>query len=97
VGAYRALRQLYLEPGRDIAVIGLRDNPACQSLLPKLTCFKLDLEALGLALSEAVVATLADPTNADFSHLQRRWPMGLELGSSHDPKTSLTPESNAQV
>ena len=97
VGAYRALRQLHLEPGRDIAVIGLRDNPACRSLLPKLTCFKLDLEALGLALSEAVVATLADPMNADFPHLQRRWPMGLELGSSHDPQTSLTLESNAQL
>jgi hypothetical protein len=78
-------------------VIGLRDNPACRSPLPKLTCFKLDLEALGLALSEAAVATLADPMNADFPHLQRRWPMGLELGSSHDSQTSLTLESNVQL
>jgi DNA-binding LacI/PurR family transcriptional regulator len=83
VGAYRALRALGLEPGRDIAVIGLRDNPACLSLSPPLTCFTLDLEALGLALAGAVAGTLNGQTSAGVSPLQRRWPMTLRSRDSH--------------
>lgn len=91
VGAYRALRALGLEPGRDIAVIGLRDNPACRSLSPALTCFTLDLEALGLALAKAVAGTLSAQPSTDIPHLQQRWPMTLRPGESH--KTSATPFS----
>lgn len=83
VGAYRALRAMGLEPGQDIAVIGLRDNPACRSLLPELTCFTLDLEALGLALADAVVETLAGHGKAEVLHSQRRWPMQLLRARSH--------------
>ncbi|KTT72031.1 substrate-binding domain-containing protein [Sphingomonas endophytica] len=83
VGAYRALRGLGCEPGRDIAVIGLRDNPTCRALSPDLTCFTLDLNALGLALAEELVAILADRDSGTRAPLQRRWPMELRLRDSH--------------
>jgi DNA-binding LacI/PurR family transcriptional regulator len=83
VGAYRALRRLGREPGRDIAVIGLRDNPTCQALSPDLTCFTLDLNALGLTLAQELVAILAQQDAGTHVPLQLRWPMELRMRQSH--------------
>ncbi len=83
VGAYRALRSLGFEPGRDIAVIGLRDNPTCRALSPDLTCFTLDLNALGVALARELVAVIAAKDGAAHPPLQHRWPMTLRLRQSH--------------
>jgi DNA-binding LacI/PurR family transcriptional regulator len=83
VGAYRALRGLGREPGRDIAVIGLRDNPTCQALSPDLTSFTLDLNALGLALASELVTIIADKEGEADTRLQMRWPMQLRLRQSH--------------
>ncbi|MCT8001253.1 substrate-binding domain-containing protein [Sphingomonas sanguinis] len=83
VGAYRALRRLGLEPGRDVAVIGLRDNPACRALSPDLTSFSLALDDLGLALAQALVAMLPGHQRADSPLVQRLWTMTLRLGESH--------------
>ncbi|WP_343525541.1 LacI family DNA-binding transcriptional regulator [Sphingomonas sp.] len=84
VGAYRALRGLGLEPGRDIAVIGLRDNPMCQALSPDLTCFTLDLNALGVALAHELVAVIADKGGGTRQKLQMRWPLEFRLRRSHE-------------
>ncbi|MBJ6122660.1 LacI family DNA-binding transcriptional regulator [Sphingomonas mollis] len=83
VGAYRALRGLGLEPGRDIALIGLRDSPTCRALSPDLTCFTLALEDLGLALAQGIGAAVASRDGHDVPLLQQRWPMTLRLGDSH--------------
>lgn len=83
VGAYRALRGLGREPGRDIAVIGLRDNPTCQALSPDLTCFTLDLNALGLAIAQGLIAILERKEGHALDPLQLRWPMQLRLRDSH--------------
>lgn len=83
VGAYRALRSLGREPGRDIAVIGLRDNPTCRALSPDLTCFTLDLNALGLMLAQQLVAILGHEDGGMPSPLQHRWPMELRARESH--------------
>ncbi|MGN7998915.1 substrate-binding domain-containing protein [Sphingomonas sp. 22176] len=83
VGAYRALRGLGREPGRDIAVIGLRDNPTCQALSPDLTCFTLDLNALGLALAQGLIAILESKDGKPLDLVQRRWPMVLRVRESH--------------
>ncbi|OAN67066.1 substrate-binding domain-containing protein [Sphingomonas sp. TDK1] len=83
VGAYRALRRLGLEPGRDVAVIGLRDNPACRALSPDLTCFSLELGDLGLALAQGLVATLPGHRGAGKPLVQQLWRMKLRLGQSH--------------
>ncbi len=83
VGAYRALRRLGLEPGRDVAVIGLRDNPACRALSPDLTCFSLELDDLGLALARGLVTLLPGQENMNEPLVQRLWGMTLRLGQSH--------------
>ncbi|MBD8548590.1 substrate-binding domain-containing protein [Sphingomonas sp. CFBP 8760] len=83
VGAYRALRGLGLEPGREISVIGLRDSPTCRALSPDLTCFTLDLGELGLALAKGIVQNLASHSSDNVLHTQRRWPMELRPGRSH--------------
>ncbi|MCI4591065.1 substrate-binding domain-containing protein [Sphingobium sp. BYY-5] len=83
VGAYRALRDLELQPGCDVAVIGLRDNPACRALSPDLTCFTLDLNELGLALAQGVLATLAGGGENALEPTQKLWSMTLRLGTSH--------------
>ncbi len=83
VGAYRALRRLGLEPGRDVAVIGLRDNPACRALSPDLTCFSLDLGDLGLALARGLVAMLPGPSKTAGPSVQTLWDMTLRPGQSH--------------
>lgn len=83
VGAYRALRGMGLEPGRDVAVIGLRDNPACRALSPDLTCFTLNLDELGLALAQAVVSLLPGHRRPTEPLVQSLWVMDLRLGQSH--------------
>ena len=83
IGAYRALRGMGREPGHDIAVIGLRDNPACLALSPDLTCFTLDLHSLGLALAKELVAILDERSENSRAPLQCRWPMKLRLRDSH--------------
>lgn len=82
VGAYRAMRAMSLEPGRDVSLIGLRDNPACRALSPDLTCFTLALDELGLALAQALTASLAQGPE-DKAPSQRLWPMVLKPGASH--------------
>ncbi|MFE8584897.1 substrate-binding domain-containing protein [Sphingomonas sp. NCPPB 2930] len=83
VGAYRALRSIGLEPGRDVAVIGLRDSPACRALSPDLTCFTLTLGDLGLALAKGVVARLPGRAAEDEPLVQQLWRMSLRAGRSH--------------
>jgi DNA-binding LacI/PurR family transcriptional regulator len=83
VGSYRALRELGREPGRDIAVIGLRDNSTCQALSPELTCFTLDLNALGLALADELVSIIDDKDREGRNWLQMRWPLQIRLRQSH--------------
>lgn len=57
VGLYRGLYDSGLVPGKDFAVIG-RDSPHAHYLVPKLTCFQLSLRDLGIALAEALLATM---------------------------------------
>lgn len=83
IGAYRALRRLALEPGRDVAVIGLRDNPACRALSPDLTCFSLALDDLGLALARGLVAMLPGRRDGAKPSVQQLWRMTLRKGQSH--------------
>jgi DNA-binding LacI/PurR family transcriptional regulator len=60
VGVFAALRARGLRPGRDVAVIGSRDTPACMALDPPLTCFSMDLQALGKALGAMLIDVIAD-------------------------------------
>ena len=85
IGVYRRLREAGLGPGRDIAVIGLRDTPACRALDPPLTCFTLSVRDLGRKLAEIMIEAILQrdalpPTPG--SSQQLLWPMQLKPGSS---------------
>jgi DNA-binding LacI/PurR family transcriptional regulator len=82
VGLYRGLYDSGLEPGKDFAVIG-RDSPHAHYLTPKLTCFRLSLRDLGIALAESLLATM--PAYADqypVGVVRKVLPMELVEGDS---------------
>ena len=72
IGIYRRLAEAGLEPGRDFAVIGFRDDPSIHFLQPALTCFGLSLGELGRSLGTAVLSQIP--------RLQNQFPAGpIEL------------------
>lgn len=82
LGFYNGLYEVGLIPGKNFAVIG-RDSPQAHYLVPKLTCFRLSLRELGVALAEALLATM--PAYADaypFGITRRVIPLELVLGNS---------------
>ena len=81
-GLYRRFDEAGIRPGRDIAVIG-RDSPQSQFMTPSLTYFREDLDSLGLALGEALLASM--PRYAKFyptGIVRQVWPTELIEGQS---------------
>jgi DNA-binding LacI/PurR family transcriptional regulator len=63
IGIYRRLAELGRLPGRDLAIIGFRDEPTVRFLMPSLTCFSAPLHELGEDLARALLAHI--PAFAD--------------------------------
>ena len=81
-GLYRGLSEANYFPGRDIAVIG-RDSPQTRFLSPTLTGFRQSLDELGVALGEALLASM--PEYAELYPLgtvRKVWPTELIEGES---------------
>lgn len=57
LGLYNGLLEAGISPGKQIDIIG-RDSPQAHYLVPKLTCFRLSLRELGIALAEGLLATM---------------------------------------
>ena len=96
LGLYRRLMELGIQPGRDLAVITFRDEPALRFLSPSATCFRMSLHDLGVAVAEAVLAQLpGHRTSPAAPVVQMRWPMVLRPGESDaftlPPQTSRGP------
>jgi DNA-binding LacI/PurR family transcriptional regulator len=83
IGMYRRLRERGLTPGRDVAVVGFRDEPTTRFLTPQLTCFSLSLTDLGISLGRAVLAQIPRYQQR-FPHgvVQIRQPLELRVGES---------------
>ena len=83
VGLYRRLGEAGLTPGKDLAIIAERESPVGRFLLPRLTCFKLDLHALGTQLGRALLSQIPKYQN-DYGNVQAEtiWPMELVTGES---------------
>lgn len=64
IGLYKRLNEAGLEPGRDIALIGLHSDERAQFLSPALSYFQCDLDAVGQELGRAMLAALKHPTAA---------------------------------
>ncbi|WP_137152653.1 LacI family DNA-binding transcriptional regulator [Devosia sp. FKR38] len=85
IGLYRRLNEAGVRPGRDIAVIGFREGPQSRFLSPPLTCFRLSLRDLGVALGESLLASM--PAYAEIypqGLVRRIWPLELVPGESDD-------------
>ena len=81
-GLYRGLSEANYLPGRDIAVIG-RDSPQTRFLSPTLTGFRQSLRDLGIALGEALLASM--PNYAEIypmGTVRKIWPTELVVGES---------------
>ncbi|WEX90733.1 substrate-binding domain-containing protein [Sinorhizobium garamanticum] len=82
IGFYQALSEAGIKPGRDIAVIG-RYSPHAHFLSPPLTCFRLSLRDLGIALAETLLSAM--PAFRDHypdAPANKVWPMELVEGES---------------
>jgi DNA-binding LacI/PurR family transcriptional regulator len=86
IGLYRRLQELGKRPGRDLAVIAFRDEPAIRFLSPTVTRFQLSLHDLGVGIAEAVLAQLpAYRARYPLGTVQKRWPLDLMPGESDGP------------
>ncbi|WP_237153853.1 LacI family DNA-binding transcriptional regulator [Oryzibacter oryziterrae] len=82
IGLYRRLIEAGVEPGKDIAVIG-RDSPQSPFLSPRLTYFREDLDSLGIALGQALLASMPRFAKSYPSGVVRQvWPSELIEGES---------------
>jgi len=83
IGLYRRLNDAGVRPGRDIAVIGFREEPQARFLTPTLTCFRMSLRDLGIALAESLLATLPG-FSEQYPHevAHKIWPLELVPGES---------------
>jgi DNA-binding LacI/PurR family transcriptional regulator len=85
MGLYQKLQASGLEPGRDVAVIGFRENPVCRYLSPSLTSYRVDLRHYGHRLGEMMINELAaDRVSSNITNVPRLelWPMSLIEGRS---------------
>jgi DNA-binding LacI/PurR family transcriptional regulator len=55
LGLYAALAREGRRPGRDLSVIGFRNNPQLRYLDPPPSCFSLALDALGTTVADTIV------------------------------------------
>ena len=80
---YRGLQERGIRPGRELAVIGFRNNPRAGFLMPSLTCHSVSLSQLGQTLAETLLAGM--PAFAALYPGRDRnliWPKDLVKGES---------------
>jgi DNA-binding LacI/PurR family transcriptional regulator len=80
IGVYSRWQQEGLMPGRDLSVIGFRQNPQLRFLKPSLACFALDVRAVGRAVGEAVLSL-----SGEGASVRRIWTMDYVPGDSVQP------------
>ena len=70
-------------------MVGFREGPQSRFLSPSLTCFRLSLRDLGIALGESLLASM--PAYAEIypqGLVRRIWPLELVPGDSDSPDFS---------
>lgn len=83
IGLYNGLMAGGIEPGRDISVIGFRDNPQLRFLHPPLASFSLDVAALGNFVGEELLSIIRGPEGSEMRRTV--WPLEFV------PKESVMP------
>lgn len=83
IGMYRRLAELGRQPGRDLAIIGFRDEPTVRFLTPTLTCFSASLHAIGEDLARAILAHIPGHDGSRQGEpLQKLAPLTIRPGDS---------------
>jgi DNA-binding LacI/PurR family transcriptional regulator len=85
IGLYRRLEERGLQPGRDLAVVGFRDEAIVRHLRPDLTRYQLSLFDVGKALANALLEQINSGDAPDRSVAQVKIPMTLLPGDSDPP------------
>ncbi len=86
LGGCRALRDLGLQPGRDVAVLVVVAGPFCRYMSPALSGFSVPLAALGRRLSEILLASVPRYADEDGPKLIREvWPLEWVPGETDRP------------
>jgi DNA-binding LacI/PurR family transcriptional regulator len=90
LGGCRALRDLGLKPGSDVAVIVTVASPFCGYLSPALTGFSVSLEPLGRRLADMLLAAMPQYAGAEGPRVIREvWPLTLMPGETDLPCTPV--------
>jgi DNA-binding LacI/PurR family transcriptional regulator len=82
-GLYLGLAEARLQPGRDLSIIGFRDNPQLRYLSPPPSCFVLDFEPLGIVVAKIITDIALGESK--HSPPQVIWPMTLRETASLRP------------
>lgn len=83
IGIYRRLAELGKVAGRDLALIGFRDEPTVRFLTPSLTCFSASLHELGEDLATALLARIPGfAVDLAAPPMRRLAPLTLRAGES---------------
>ncbi|TIU07700.1 MAG: LacI family transcriptional regulator, partial [Mesorhizobium sp.] len=78
LGGCRALAEMGIRPGHDIAVIVIVDTPLCRYFSPTLTAFRPALEPMGRRLAEMLLASLPAHAGPEGPRTIREvWPLEL--------------------
>ncbi|RUV70601.1 MAG: LacI family DNA-binding transcriptional regulator [Mesorhizobium sp.] len=78
LGGCKALAELGIKPGHDIAVIVIVDTPLCRYFSPALTAFRPSLEPMGRRLAEMLLASIPAFAGPEGTRIIREvWPLEL--------------------
>lgn len=78
LGGCKALAEIGIRPGHDIAVIVIVDTPLCRYFSPALTAFRPALEPMGRRLAEMLLASLPAFAGLEGPRIIREvWPLEL--------------------
>ncbi len=98
LGGGRALGELGLKPGSDIALIVVAASPFTSHLSPSMTSFAVKLEPVGRRLAEMLLAAMPRYAGAEEPHIGREvWPLELRLGASDSAGRTIRTSSDAPL
>ena len=97
LGGCRALGELGLKPGSDIALIITAGSPSTGYLSPAMTNYAVKLEPVGRRLAELLLAAMPRYAGPEGPRIMREvWPLELIAGES-DPPRKAVPETGNLV
>ena len=83
LGGCRALVEMGLEPGKDVAVVVIVDTALCRYYSPPLTAFRPALEPLGRRMGEMLLAFMPAFAGPEGTKIIREiWPLELVVRDS---------------